>query len=64
MRKTFKFVFHAEIEEPEKPYPGGGDYTHLNRIEGLLHSMVSVYIPFDARVTLDKVVEKARSDDK
>ena len=60
MRKRYKVVLNVEIEDPEKPFPAGGDFMHKNRIDGLVHLLVSsanwpeVY----GTVTLDKIIDK------
>ncbi|HEY1353086.1 MAG TPA: hypothetical protein VGF67_26020 [Ktedonobacteraceae bacterium] len=36
MRKRYKVVLNVEVTDLDKPFPAGGDYTHLNRIDGVL----------------------------
>ena len=33
MRKRYKIVLNIELTDPDTPYPAGGDYTHLTRIQ-------------------------------
>lgn len=59
IRKRYKIVLNVEIDDPDKPHGGGGDYTNLNRLQGYLH-----YLGWDIRghtwvhATIDKVVDK------
>ena len=41
MRKRYKVVLNVEITDPDKPFPAGGDYTHVNRIEGVVMRLTS-----------------------
>lgn len=59
--RTFKVVLNVEVKQPDTPYPAGGDYTQRKLIDGIVHSLVHMWLP-DARVTLDKVVEKTRGE--
>ncbi len=60
MRKRYKVVLNVEITDPDKPFPAGGDYTHLNRIDGVVKLLTgSVTWPgLDVTVSPDKVIEK------
>ena len=58
MKKRYKVILNVEITDPDKPFPAGGDYTHLSRIEGLVHSIASYWPGLDATITLDKVIDK------
>ena len=60
MKKRYKVVLNVEIEDPEKPYPAGGDYTHKNRLDGLiLRLLADVHWPsYGETVTLDKIIDK------
>ncbi len=40
MKRRYKVILNVEITDPGKPFPAGGGYTHLNRIEGLVHSII------------------------
>lgn len=60
--KRYKIILNAEITNPNKPFPAGGDYAHLNRLEGIvkrLTSDLSWMGPDEARITLDKVLDKS-----
>ena len=59
MRKRYKIVLNVEIDEPDDPAPAGGDYTHLSRLQGILHGL-SWCIRYDPafRLTIDKVIDK------
>ena len=59
MRKRYKIVLNVEIDEPDRPHGAGGDYTHLTRLQGLLHNLswMLVSLP-DARLTVDKIIDK------
>ena len=58
MRKRYKIVLNVEIADPDKPFPAGGDYTHLNRIEGIVHAIARTWTGFDVKITLDKIIDK------
>lgn len=59
MKKRYKVVLNVEITDPEKPYPAGGSYTHLNRIEGVVKSLTFwVALPPEVIVSVDKVIDK------
>lgn len=60
MRKRYKIIFNVEIDDPENRYPAGGDYTHLNRINGLVRRLLHCeYHPdWNLSVALDKIIDK------
>lgn len=60
MRKRYKVVVNIEVDDPELPFPAGGDYTHRNRIEGLVSLILrDVNWPgLKASITVDKVIDK------
>ncbi len=58
MKKRYKIILNMEITDPDKPFPAGGDYTHMNRIEGIVHSIASAWPGLDVKITLDKVIDK------
>lgn len=58
MKKRYKIVLNVEIEDPDEPYPAGGDYMHLSRLQGVVHELTNYYGGRIARLTLDKVIEK------
>ena len=58
MKKRYKIVLNVEITDPDEPFPAAGDYTHLSRIEGIVHSIASYWPSLDVRITLDKVIDK------
>lgn len=60
MRKRYKLVFNIDITDPEQPFPAGGDYTHLNRIQGVVKRLIAeVTWPRDGVVvSLDKLIDK------
>lgn len=59
MRKRYKIVLNVEIADPDKPFPAGGAYTHLNRIDGVVKYITSAFwLGSDSTVTLDKVIDK------
>lgn len=58
MKKRYKIILNVEITDPEKPFPAGGDYTHLSRIGGLIHSITSTWPGLNVKITLDKVIDK------
>ncbi len=62
MKKRYKVVLNVEVADPDKPFPAGGDYTHLNRIEGIVHSIASMWTGLDVKITLDKVIDKGVID--
>lgn len=62
MKRRYKIVLNVEITDPDKPFPAGGDYTHLNRIEGLVHTIATWYPGLDAKITIDKVIDKGVID--
>jgi hypothetical protein len=50
-----------DIENPLEKFPAAGDYSHLDRVRGTLHSfLTSAYWldPGGVRITLDKVIDK------
>lgn len=57
MRKRYKIVLNLEIDDPDAPFPAGGDYTHLNRLQGLIHGLMYT-VGVSYTVTLDKVIDK------
>lgn len=63
MRKRYKIVLNVEIADPDKPFPAGGAYTHLNRIDGAVKYITSAFwLGSDSTVTLDKVIDKGVID--
>jgi len=61
MKKRYKIVLNVEITDPDKPFPAGGDYTHLSRIDGVVKRLTSdlAWIGADAvKISLDKVIDK------
>jgi len=59
MKKRFKIILNVEVDDPDAPYPAGGSYTHLTRLQGLMLEITSYYGRYiGARVTLDKVIDK------
>lgn len=59
MKRRYKVIFNVEVDDPEKPFPAGGDYTHLNRIEGIVRRLrYDFFMPDIATITLDKVIDK------
>jgi hypothetical protein len=68
MRKRYKIVLNLELDDPDSPFPAGGDYTHLSRLRGVVHQIMSSMIPpwrsVPYTVTLDKVVDKGEITEK
>lgn len=62
MKKRYKVVLNVEVPEPEQPFPGGGDYTYLNRLTGVIQMIVNQWPGVEARVTVDKVIPKGEVD--
>lgn len=64
VKKRYKIILNVELTEPDKPFPAGGDYTHLNRIDGMVQSIISyaVWPVLGATVSLDKVIDKGVID--
>jgi hypothetical protein len=63
MKKRYKVVLNVEIADPDKPFPAGGDYTHLSRIDGVVRLLTSsVGYLREVSVSLDKVVDKGVID--
>lgn len=58
MKKRYKIVLNVEIEDPDEPYPAGGDYARLTRLQGTVHALTTYYGGRIAKLTLDKIVEK------
>ncbi len=59
MRKRYKIVLNMEIDDPDAPHGGSGDYTHLTRLQGLLHTLSWALTTHPgARLTIDKVIDK------
>lgn len=61
MRKRYKIVLNVEIADPDKPFPAGGDYTHLNRLDGVVKRLTSDLAWMGAgevKISLDKVIDK------
>lgn len=61
MKYRYKIIINAEIEDPSKPYPAGGEYTGLNRLEGVKKAITHSihWIGEDkVRITIDKVIPK------
>lgn len=60
MRKRYKIVLNVEIDDPEQPFPAGGNYTNLNRIEGIVHALIGNFPwgSLPSQVSLDKVIDK------
>ena len=61
MKKRYKIILNVEITDPDKPFPAGGDYTHLSRIDGVvmrLTSDLSWLRPDEVKISLDKVIDK------
>jgi hypothetical protein len=62
MKRRYKIILNIEITDPEQPFPAGGDYTHLSRIEGLVHAIATTWPGTGAKITLDKVIDKGAID--
>lgn len=63
MKKRYKIVLNAVIANPDKPFPAGGAYTHLNRIDGAVKYITSAFwLGSDSTVTLDKIIDKGVID--
>lgn len=66
MKKRYKVILNVDIVDPDKPFPAGGDFTHLNRLQGYLLQITS-YSSWLARdgvkITLDKVIDKGEIKD-
>jgi hypothetical protein len=59
VRKRYKVIFNVEVDDPEQRFPAGGDYTHLNLIEGIVRRLrYDFYLLDIATITLDKIVDK------
>jgi hypothetical protein len=61
MRKRYKIVLNLELDDPDESYPAGGDYTHLSRLQRVIHGIVSSFWGIGhtkTTVTLDKVIDK------
>lgn len=60
MRKRYKIVLNVEIDDPDDRYPAGGDYMHLNMLEGVKHSLAYIcsYMRPKVVITVDKVIDK------
>ncbi len=61
MRKRFKIVLNLDIENPDDPFPAGGYYKHMNKLEGLIAGILSAVQSFwglKYTVTLDKIIDK------
>lgn len=59
MKKRYKIVLNVEITDPEKPFPGGGDFNHSTRIEGVVKLLTRFMSwPDGVTVTLDKMIDK------
>lgn len=57
MRKRYKIVLNLEIDNPDDPFPAGGDYTHLDRIQGMVKKIIAHIWTPGATLTLDKVID-------
>jgi hypothetical protein len=67
MRRRYKVVLNIELDDPDQPHPAGGDYTHLNRIGGIIHALIGPrweYGNVKAVVTLDKVIDKGEIEER
>jgi len=63
VKKRYKVVLNVEVIDPDKPFPAGGDYTHLSRIDGVVMLITSSVTWLDeVRVSLDKVIDKGVID--
>jgi hypothetical protein len=62
MRKRYKIVLNVEITDPDRPYPSGGDYTHLNMLEGVIKNLAWAvrYLAPEVTLTVDKVIDKGK----
>lgn len=59
MRKRYKLVLNIDITDPEQPFPAGGDYTRLNRIQGVVKLLTGQTMwPDGVVVSLDKLIDK------
>ncbi len=61
MRKRYKVILNVEITDPDTPYPAGGDYTHLTRLEGIVRNLLRHNPQLESdvvTVSLDKVIDK------
>jgi hypothetical protein len=61
VKKRYKIILNVDVNDPEKPFPAGGNYSNLNRIEGVTHLLLSSTTwPGSSIVvvTLDKVIDK------
>ena len=60
MKKRYKIILNVEITDPDKPFPAGGTYTHLSRIDGVARLLASSggWLAPDVKISLDKVLDK------
>lgn len=65
MRKRYKIVLDVEITDPDRPFPAGGDYTHLNLIDGVakLITHTASWLHSDLKISLDKLIDKGEIND-
>jgi hypothetical protein len=65
MKRRYKIVLNVEVEDPDKTFPAGGDYTHLDRINGIAHSLVSSHswYGFTTTISLDKIIDKGEIEE-
>lgn len=64
MRRRYKVVLNIDITDPDKSYPAGGDYTHLNRIDGTVKALTAHFWTKDIVITLDKIIDKGEIQEK
>jgi hypothetical protein len=62
MKRRYKVVLNVDVTDPEQPFPAGGSYTHLNRIDGVVRLLLSSTGGWPGTdivtVSLDKVIDK------